>query len=502
MKHLKTIFVAAILMAAAAAVFAADSSAPARELTAVDMLARKYMGPSPEPREGEGKPVTAVYFIDPNHFEDLINEIKAGGEYTYIRMVHEAGRDWETGRTFAHCAIRPDKTLELHLFNEDNSFVVYAFKKNNASGAAGSKLLESIRKYLAPIQEMRNDEPILVYFLNPAQFAACKAEIDQLSPYELDDTWNETRNWMRGLEFASLAIQSDGTIEIELNKADNSHIRYRYIDPSTVAITKALDNMDWFNFIIEPGVPMTIKPYDDNSDDNPPILISSKLTNRTVILSVKDAGSTGATLTGNTLNTTGIGTVIIRATVPDGLGKGKTFTQDITLDVVGPPVIKGDFTVRDINSGWILTDYSGKSADVVIPRDLGITVIGQRTFSKSEQFVTSVVVPEGVTRITRFTGLSNLKSITLPSSLQTIGENAFSTNKLESLTIPVNVTDIGRGLISGGLKYLTVQATQPPVLDSRQSPENLTTIYVPRASVAAYKTAPGWRQYAELIEPY
>jgi hypothetical protein len=45
-----------------------------------------------------------------------------------------------------------------------------------------------------------------------------------------------------------------------------------------------------------------------------------------------------------TLNTTGVGTVIISATVPDGLGKGKPFTHDRIIPVVKPPVRKGDFT--------------------------------------------------------------------------------------------------------------------------------------------------------------
>ena len=56
-------------------------------------------------------------------------------------------------------------------------------------------------------------------------------------------------------------------------------------------------------------------------------------TSATVIWTVIDAGTTGATITGNALTTTGAGTVVIRATIPNGKGDGEDFTKDFTITV-------------------------------------------------------------------------------------------------------------------------------------------------------------------------
>ena len=55
---------------------------------------------------------------------------------------------------------------------------------------------------------------------------------------------------------------------------------------------------------------------------------------QTVVWSVYNAGTTGATITNDyTLNTTNVGTVTIRATIIDGLGTGFDYTQDFTIEV-------------------------------------------------------------------------------------------------------------------------------------------------------------------------
>jgi len=49
--------------------------------------------------------------------------------------------------------------------------------------------------------------------------------------------------------------------------------------------------------------------------------------------SVCDAGTTNATITGNTLNTTASGTVIVTATIKDGTYFDKDYTQDFTIKI-------------------------------------------------------------------------------------------------------------------------------------------------------------------------
>ena len=64
------------------------------------------------------------------------------------------------------------------------------------------------------------------------------------------------------------------------------------------------------------------------------IVNPSDATNKVVVLSVKDAGGTGASITDDRLYTTGGGKVIINATIIDGRAVGTDFTEDFTFDVI------------------------------------------------------------------------------------------------------------------------------------------------------------------------
>ena len=53
--------------------------------------------------------------------------------------------------------------------------------------------------------------------------------------------------------------------------------------------------------------------------------------NKDIVWSVEDAGTTGAGISGNILNANAGGTVIIRALIANGYAEGKEFTQDFEL---------------------------------------------------------------------------------------------------------------------------------------------------------------------------
>jgi hypothetical protein len=58
-------------------------------------------------------------------------------------------------------------------------------------------------------------------------------------------------------------------------------------------------------------------------------------TNQSIEWSVKNAGTTGATITGNTFNATAAGEVTITATIPDGKAEDSDYTQDFIIKVLG-----------------------------------------------------------------------------------------------------------------------------------------------------------------------
>ena len=56
-------------------------------------------------------------------------------------------------------------------------------------------------------------------------------------------------------------------------------------------------------------------------------------TNRAIAWSVNSAGTTGATISGNTLNTTGAGILTVTAKITNGLAEGTPFTKDFAITV-------------------------------------------------------------------------------------------------------------------------------------------------------------------------
>lgn len=169
-----------------------------------------------------------------------------------------------------------------------------------------------------------------------------------------------------------------------------------------------------------------------------------------------------------------------------------------------------------------------------------VTNIGNSTFSGCTS-LTSVTIPTSVISIGNtsmstnvFTNCTSLTNISIPNSVTFIGSSVFrNCSNLISLTIPDSVESIGAGLCNGctnlryieigsgitsfgitsgnetkinqscpNLEYISINALTPPntFRSPIQSLENLS-IYVPDASVDAYKTATYWSSYADKIKP-
>lgn len=146
---------------------------------------------------------------------------------------------------------------------------------------------------------------------------------------------------------------------------------------------------------------------------------------------------------------------------------------------------------------------------VTIPN--GLTTIGDNAFNQCNS-LTNVTIPNSVTSIgsRAFTACSGLTSITLPNSITEIKYHTFwgCLNISNSITIPNTVTSIEEGAFAGcvNISSITINNTTPPTLGSDvfgtcyfDQQEPTYPIYVPAASVNAYKTATNWSSYANRI---
>ena len=133
-----------------------------------------------------------------------------------------------------------------------------------------------------------------------------------------------------------------------------------------------------------------------------------------------------------------------------------------------------------------------------------VTTIGNGAFSNCSG-LTSVAIPDSVTRIGTyvFSGCRSVTSATIGSSVTTIGNGAFNIcSGLTSITIPDSVTSIGIEAFYGcsSLSSVTINAVTPPKLGSDAFYGSTCPIYVPLASVDAYKAASGWSTYKSRIQ--
>ena len=135
----------------------------------------------------------------------------------------------------------------------------------------------------------------------------------------------------------------------------------------------------------------------------------------------------------------------------------------------------------------------------------GVTAIPDSMF-KEWNLLKSLVIPESVTSIGQdaFSGCISLAFIVIPKNVTNIGDYAFSgCTSLASIVIPESVTSIGSYAFNGctSLESVICQRKNPPSgNDSMFTDTNYCPIYVPAGSVEAYKEAPYWSRYRSRIQ--
>jgi hypothetical protein len=152
---------------------------------------------------------------------------------------------------------------------------------------------------------------------------------------------------------------------------------------------------------------------------------------------------------------------------------------------------------------------SAMCENVIIPET--VTLIGSSAFSDAT--IGTMILPGSVTRISdmAFTDVHGVNGaapvIKLNEGLVAIGSSVFgsvfgSAEISGEMEIPSTVTEIGAYCFSGAsITTFICKPTTPPALGTGAFTSETAgfTIKVPAASVAAYKAAAGWKDYASYI---
>ncbi len=135
-----------------------------------------------------------------------------------------------------------------------------------------------------------------------------------------------------------------------------------------------------------------------------------------------------------------------------------------------------------------------------------VTSIGDYAFQYCSS-LTSVEIPNSVTSIgyAAFSRCSSLTSVEIPNSVPSIDYYAFQyCSSLTSVEIPNSVTSIGRSAFthcSGLTKVRALPTTAPSTTSPAtifENCTNLTTIYIPKGSMASYNVSP-WNDF-DIVE--
>ena len=97
-------------------------------------------------------------------------------------------------------------------------------------------------------------------------------------------------------------------------------------------------------------------------------VLPSDATNQTKVWSIYDAGTTGATITGNTINTTAAGTLVVTATIANGASATTPHTQNFNIAVSAPLSGTNAITAFTIPN-QVSSTITGNAISIVMPHN-------------------------------------------------------------------------------------------------------------------------------------
>lgn len=196
-----------------------------------------------------------------------------------------------------------------------------------------------------------------------------------------------------------------------------------------------------------------------------------------------EADNTATNVTRKSVITWNDGGIVYTKDVDTGVVTLIGFTAEYTSEsltvptgvtALGNKILNGNTTIKEVTIPAGLTDFGGT------PNANGKGATGG-FFYKSA--VEKITLPEGLTEIpaAAFNQATNLKEVNIPSTVTTIGINAFAGTGLTELTVPSTITSIGYGAFRDMANLTTVTIEGDSVTIPGYAFRNcasLTTIYM------------------------
>lgn len=217
---------------------------------------------------------------------------------------------------------------------------------------------------------------------------------------------------------------------------------------------------------------------------------------------------------------------VLSAQVFNDCGSLQSVVLPSSLQKIGERAFENCKSLQNVEFGdnltAILKEAFKKCGFVQMELPDGITTIGENAFRDCKQ-MTSIVLPNSLKVVEKelFRGCERLVDVAMPSQLTMIGENAFRDCKqlprvelpegltsiannafrgtaLTELTLPSSIQTLGEKIVEKcKMQSITCLAVTPPAL--KKISEKKTPLYVPASSVEAYKQTKPWKDFKNIL---